>query len=248
MKVEGRIRDFVILLDKFIYILGKHWLFAVNWAIAIYVGLPLLAPVLMQNGYTGLGNFIYDIYGPPVCHQLPERSFFLYGPQPTYTVEELDDLAGEQVPLRYTGNPEIGQKIGICQRCLAIYLTLLFGGIAFGLVRGQLRPPPWQVMILFLLPMAIDGTGQLVGLWESTWLKRTITGVLASTGLIWLVYPVIEEGMRDVQVQALKQLDKDRAKSCAGSRPAAGGKDEEHQAKAAQDEQREQLVQTMGDE
>ncbi len=93
-RVTGRTRDLVILLDKFIYVLAKHWLFAVNWAVAIYVGLPILAPTLMARGYDRLAAFIYRVYGPPQCHQLPERSYFLYGPQPWYSAEELQRLTG----------------------------------------------------------------------------------------------------------------------------------------------------------
>ena len=42
--VTGRTRDVVILLDRLIYILAKHWLFAVNWAVLLYVALPCWPP------------------------------------------------------------------------------------------------------------------------------------------------------------------------------------------------------------
>lgn len=212
-KATGFTRRIVIALDQLVYLITNHWLFAVNWALTLYIALPLLAPVLMHNGYRDAGLYIYKLYGPPACHQLPERSYFLYGPQYDYSLDELNQLLGAETPQRYIGNDQIGYKIAVCQRCLAIYMTLLFAGLAFAVVRDQMPPLPWQYVLLFLAPMGIDGTGQLVGLWESTWLTRTITGISASAGLVWFLYPMIETGMRDAKLKAKQQLQKDQARS-----------------------------------
>jgi hypothetical protein len=56
--------------------------------------------------------------------------------------------------------------------------------------------------------MAIDGTTQLIGLRESDWLWRSITGALFGVGSVWLVYPYVEAAMRDVQAQAREQWRK----------------------------------------
>jgi len=227
--VTGRTRDVVILLDRLIYILAKHWLFAVNWAVLLYVALPLLAPVLMHDGHEGWGAYLYDLYGPPTCHQLPERSYFLFGPSATYSLSELEALTGGEVPLRYVGNGEIGYKVGLCQRCLAIYVTLFLAGVAFALVRPRLRPLPWKVALLGLAPLAIDGVGQLVGLWESTWLTRTLTGAAASLGVVGFLYPVLDRGFEDVKRTVERQLHLDGGGSAGG---APRGEEQERQGGA----------------
>ena len=230
-RATGRTRDLVIFLDKIILVIARHWLFAVNWAVTLYLALPLLAPWFMAQGYDRIGSFVYRVYGPPTCHQLPERSYFLYGPQYDYSLEELTTLLGGDVPLRYIGDATMGFRVAICQRDVAIYTALLFAGLAFGLVRRRLRPLHWKHMLLFLAPMAIDGTGQILGLWESTWLTRTITGILASSGVVLFLYPLLEEGMQDVQQTVRRQL----GMASEGASGAFSGGDEEPETESAED-------------
>ncbi len=61
--------------DGFTYWLGKHYLAVFNLLVLIYMGLPVLAPMLMKAGYTAPAGLIYRGYGM-VCHQLAFRSFF----------------------------------------------------------------------------------------------------------------------------------------------------------------------------
>jgi hypothetical protein len=88
-RATGCSRDIVILLDKLIYVIARRWLLLANTFWAIVIALPLLAPVLMANGFPQLGQLIYQAYAPQ-CHQLPERSYFFYGKQYYYTLPELD--------------------------------------------------------------------------------------------------------------------------------------------------------------
>jgi len=242
-RATGCTRDLVIFLDKLIYILARHWLFAANLAFVVYIGLPFLAPTLMANGYERWGRLIYRLYGPPVCHQLPERSYFLYGPRYYYTLEELHALVGEDMPARYIGDEKIGYKVAICERDVAIYTTGLMAGLAFAFVRRKLRPLPGRQFVrftlIFVLPLAIDGTGQLLGFWESTWLRRSITGAIAAAGAIWLTYPYIEVGMQDVQQTIVKQLHLEREQRDSG---AARDKDEDDQSQCAEEHQGKELV------
>ena len=57
--------------------------------VAVFVGLPFLAPVLMDAGATTPAKIIYRVYAF-TCHQLPERSIFFYGHEHFYSVEELE--------------------------------------------------------------------------------------------------------------------------------------------------------------
>lgn len=196
--VTGRTRDVVIFLDKLIFQLAKHWLFLANLTWGLYVGLPALAPILMLAGHTWLGSVIHTAY-KVACHQMPWRSFFIGGPQMTYTYEELVRLVGPALTARYIGDATIGYKVAICQRDVATYGSILLAGLLFGLVRHRLKPLPIWAFLLSLVPMGIDGTTQLFGLRESNWPLRVITGVLFGLASVWLAYPYLEEGMRDIR-------------------------------------------------
>jgi uncharacterized membrane protein len=208
-RATGCARDVVVLLDKLIYVIARRWLLLANTFWAVFIALPLLAPVFMANGLPQVGQLIHQVYAPD-CHQLPERSYFFYGKQYYYSLPELRELVGPDVPLRYVGDPLIGYKVAVCERDVAIYGTLAIAGIAFGLVRRRLYPLGQGAFLrfaaLFALPMAVDGFGQLFGFWESNWISRTITGAVAAAGAVWLVYPYIEKGMLDVQRTIIRQL------------------------------------------
>jgi uncharacterized membrane protein len=203
--VTGRTRDVVIFLDKLIFQSAKHWLFLANLAWGLYVGLPILAPILMLAGHTWLGYVIHNAY-KVACHQIPWRSFFIGGPQMVYTYDELRTLVGPALTLRYIGNATIGYKVAICQRDVATYGTMLLAGLVFGLVRHQLKPLPIWTFILSLAPMGIDGITQLFGLRESNWQLRVITGALFGLASVWLAYPYLEEGMRDIRNEVNRKL------------------------------------------
>jgi len=196
--VTGRTRDIVIFLDKLIFQLAKHWLFLANLTWGLYVGLPILAPILMLTGHPWLGNVIYTAY-KVACHQIPWRSFFIGGSQIVYTYQELIALVGPALTERYIGDATIGYKVAICQRDVATYGTILLAGLVFGLVRRRLKPLPIWAFVLSLVPMGIDGLTQLFGLRESKWQLRMITGALFGLTSIWLAYPYLEEGMRDIR-------------------------------------------------
>jgi uncharacterized membrane protein len=46
--------------------------------------------------------------------------------------------------------------------------------------------------------MAIDGGTQLIGLRESNWLLRTLTGGLFGMAAVWWAYPYVQAAMNDV--------------------------------------------------
>ena len=127
------------ILNRTVYAVAKHWLLLANTVMAAHVVLPSLPPALMSAGYTSAARLIYTAFRP-LCHQLPERSFFLFGPQLTYTLEELQRLVGPDVPLRYVGSADVGYKLAVCQRDIAMYLAVLLAGLVFVSVRRRLGP------------------------------------------------------------------------------------------------------------
>jgi len=179
----------------------RCWLGFAILALVLATGLPLLPPLLMHRGHYSAGQLGYTLFSP-FCHQLPERSFFLFGEQWVYSLDEIVSALGRAVPSRYVGNPELGFKMAVCERCISIYGVGLIASLIFVLARRYVRPVPVWVFPVMIAPMAIDGTGQLVGLWTSTWLSRVITGGLFGLAGVLLAYPLIDE----VMTQAHRQL------------------------------------------
>ncbi len=177
-RVSGRTRHLVILLDKAIRWIAKHWLMLFNLTFGIYAGLPVLAPLLMSWGQVRLANVIYFAY-QFACHQMPSRSFF------------------------------IGRfQMAICQRDFALYGGACVAGLVFAFVRNRIGPLPVPVWVILIAPLVIDGSTQVLGLRLSTWQLRTVTALLASGSTVWLVYPYLEEGFRDIRISAGSQLSK----------------------------------------
>ncbi len=204
--VTGRTRDLVILADKVIFQLAKHWLALANIFWGLYVLLPVLAPLLMASGLTLPAKVIYTIYRP-LCHQRPERSYHLGGPELVYSPEELVAGGVNLDPFaRDIGNEALGWKVAFCERDVAIYGAIFLGGLAYALVRQLRRGQgvgtwrmPLRVFALFLIPMGVDGLLQLFGVYESNWLLRTITGVIFGLGAVAFAYPYAQEGFDDVR-------------------------------------------------
>jgi len=139
---------------------AHHWLLFVNLLIALWVGLPWLAPVMMQWGWTSAAKAIYFIYSFQ-CHQLPERSFFLFGRQAMYSLAEIQ-AAWQQtndpfILRQFIGTPEMGWKVAWSDRMVSMYTSILLGGLLYGLARRQMKPVSFWMLAIFLLPMVIDG-------------------------------------------------------------------------------------------
>jgi len=139
---------------------ARHWLFFVNMLVAIWVGLPWLAPVMMHLGWTSAAKAIYFIYSFQ-CHQLPERSFFLFGRQAMYSLAEIQAAwqpTNDPFVLRqFIGNFEMGWKVAWSDRMVSMYTSILLGGLLYGLVRKQMNPISLGTFAILLLPMIIDG-------------------------------------------------------------------------------------------
>jgi len=199
--VTGRTRDAVILVDKGIFKLAKHWLALTNLATGLYVGLPLLAPILMLTGWTVPAKAIYFLYRP-ACHQRPERSYFFGGPQAYYTPEQLAAAGVDLDPLaRAIGNPLVGWKVAVCERDVAIYGTVFLAGLLYAAWRRRRGhwKMPIRYFVLFLVPMGIDGTLQLFGVYESNWFWRSVTGAIFGFGSVLFAYPYVEEAFADAR-------------------------------------------------
>ena len=243
-----------MILDRIFYTLARRWLFFLNLLVAVYVGLPMLAPVLMNAGMTGPAALIYRAYSP-MCHQMASRSFFLFGEQPAYPraiagsdltpIEEymagIPEFANASAdPAQWStfilsarafrGNEQMGYKMALCQRDISIYLSILIGGLIYGVVRrrGPVRPLPfWLFVIIGLGPIALDGfsqlfsqlfiglgadaLAQLVPLRESSPLLRSLTGAIMGFSLVWLLYPRLDDQFTATANDIGRRLEQRRA-------------------------------------
>ena len=138
--------------------------FFLMWNLLIFIG-PMAIPtgsIQDLSGYTIISEneeVINDIpfpwnipytCGDRMCHEKAERSFFINS-----------------------------NEMSFCARCTAIWLGL---AIALGFsIFFKIKIEDRYLLLLILIgivPLAIDGLGQLVGFWESTNLIRLATGLL----------------------------------------------------------------------
>lgn len=241
---------FLNRVDRFLYTFSRRWLTIINIIVALYVGLPMLAPALMQVGLPGPARAIYTLYSP-MCHQMASRSFFLFGEQIAYpralaqtdltpieaympTLPEFMGVPTDPtewpaflMPARqFVGNTQMGYKMALCARDMAIYGFVLLGGLIYGAARRRyrIRPLPLWAFVLFGMgPIGLDGFSQLFSqygsaleplaflntlfpLRESTPLLRTLTGAIFGLALVWLTFPHIDAGMQGTERELARKL------------------------------------------
>lgn len=179
--------------DRVMHWISRHYLALLNLVMFLYVGLPVLAPVLMTGGATIPANVIYTMY-KPLCHQFGFRSFFLFGEQTYYplaeagiagvkTFEQATGITGVQDPTgfarfearQYVGNEVVGYKMALCERDMAIYGAILLFGIVYSLTGRRIRPLHWMLWILIGMgPIGLDGFSQLFSQMEWAWLASIL--------------------------------------------------------------------------
>ena len=150
-----------------VYGLRRYWLAGVLAAMLVFTSLPFLAPVAMQAGWTDLGNLIYTLYSP-FCHQLPQRSWFLFGEKLTYTLDEIAQvyphLEAWQLR-RFTGAPGMGWKVAWSDRMISFYFLTPVFGLVYAIARAlgwRMRPLSTRLFVVLLLPIALDAGTHLV--------------------------------------------------------------------------------------
>lgn len=145
------------------------------WAIGLavvflWVFAILLAPVAKANGYAVISSPLYHFFSY-ICHQISERSMH---------------IAGEQ--------------FGVCSRCFGVYFGLLFGFAVYPLWRNidEIEPLPRYWLFLSLIPISIDWSLTIFGIWENTHLSRFITGLILGIACSTFIVPAIVEITRNL--------------------------------------------------
>jgi uncharacterized membrane protein/glutaredoxin len=207
---------------------SKHYILVVNLFLFLYVGLPFLAPVLMNAGMTNAARPIYSVYSL-TCHQLGFRSWFLFGEQAAYpreaagvpglstygeaTGQSEDDLLAAR---RFLGNEQVGYKVAYCERDVAIYASMFLFGLVWAIGRKRIPALPFIAWIVIGMgPIGLDGFSQLLSqipgwqFWEyreSTPFLRTLTGAIFGLTTAWFGFPVLQETFEETRIGLEKKL------------------------------------------
>ena len=132
-------------------------------------GRGLIVTVIGQSKMNTNHNLSNRSWTRYICHQRPERCFSISG-----------------------------KPMSICSRCLGFYLGLVVG-LFLPIVIAKIMLIDGNtlllIMLISLIPMALDGLTQLLGLRHSNNTLRFITGFLAGVvlGLIftWLLIKIL---------------------------------------------------------
>jgi uncharacterized membrane protein len=149
--------------------LRHHWLAVVNTVLGTWIALAVITPIGYAMGFTGPASTVFHAYRF-ACDELPTHSFFINGYQ-----------------------------VCLCERCLAIYSSVLLAGIALAIVRKHrtVRGINWWGWVACMLPMALDGGTQFFGLRESSVWLRLLTGAIFGIGTALFTLPQLQGAASD---------------------------------------------------
>jgi len=188
MAVTGWQRTVVIFLQKGVYYLTKYWYSFFMAAGSLFLFLGFLAPALQAEGYEGAATAVYRFLALN-NHQLPQRSYFLFGEADlidAYSLEELLIEGADPANLQaFIGNGTIGYKTGLNHRMIAIFVGIVVGGLIWGIRKGRPRLSIIQ-FVLLTLPLLIDGFSHMASETGSgfrganSWLVRLTDGTFTA--------------------------------------------------------------------
>ena len=152
------------LLNKVASWILRHWLLLINVLMGFYVLTPFSAPILMKSGLINQAYAIYTIYSTQ-CHQLPERSYFLFGQSLTYPLDLINTVRGSTAVLtlrQFIGNDQMGYKVAWSDRMISLYTSVWVGSMLYAFSRRRLRPLPFVLAGILLMPILLDGGAHFI--------------------------------------------------------------------------------------
>jgi uncharacterized membrane protein len=184
-----------IKLVRATYFFMRNWLVILIAILGIINILPFFAPLLMKLGLKDPANFIYLLYAP-LCHQMAQRSFFLFGEQVMYAPQEFPisiagNLVGDMFALRaFSGNETLGWKVAWSDRMVYMYGMAWLALIFYQKFKSRIKIKRINLFlfVILLMPMALDGISHVVsdfqgGLYEgfryeNEWLADLTSNIL----------------------------------------------------------------------
>ena len=127
------------------------------------------APIAKANGLVAISSPLYHFFSF-ICHQISERSFHVDG-----------------------------EPFGVCSRCFGVYFGLLLGFVIYPIWRNitEIEPLPRVWLFLSLIPITVDWSLTIFGIWENTHLSRFVTGLILGVACATFIVPAIVEITRN---------------------------------------------------
>jgi uncharacterized membrane protein len=125
----------------------------------------VIAPLASTRGSSSVALTIYQAFSH-LCHQLPERSFFIGG-----------------------------QKFAVCTRCTGIYFGFAAAALSYPLLRSLRRTdtPARKWLFVAATPLGVDFFLGFFGLVENTHWSRFVTGAILGAAVVFYVLPGLVE-------------------------------------------------------
>lgn len=151
----------------------RVWMTALA-VVLLWVTLMLLGPIAAANGFENISTPVYTFFSY-ICHQIPERSMHIDG-----------------------------HAIAVCSRCFGVYFGILAGLVIYPIWRppDYLEPPAKFWLFLSLVPISIDWSLTVVGIWDNTHFSRLLTGLILGVACSTFIIPALVEIFRNISQRA----------------------------------------------
>jgi uncharacterized membrane protein len=145
------------------------WFLAAAGSLAL-ISLIIGAPLALDAGHPFWGLTIYQAFSF-VCHQIPERSFFV-----------------------------AAHKFAVCSRCTGLYSGFATAILVYPVVKSlrQTEAPARTWLFIAAAPLAIDYSLGYLGIWDNTHTSRFVTAALLGAVSVFYVMPgLMDLSLRD---------------------------------------------------
>jgi len=145
------------------------WFIVASGSLAT-IALIIGAPLALQAGFPFLGLTLYRSFSY-LCHQIPERSFFI-----------------------------AEHPFAVCSRCFGLYAGFSTAVIFYPLLKSlrATETPERKWLLVAALPMAVDFSIEFFGFGHNTHFSRFSTGALVGAVAVFYVIPgLVELTLRD---------------------------------------------------
>ncbi len=128
--------------------------------VIIYDLLFTLAPILIHFGINA--DLLYKFF-QPVCHQMDERSFHIFG-----------------------------YKLAVCSRCSSIYYGLTLGITSYPLFKSlnNIEIPSLIFLVIPLIALAVDFSVNYLDIAQNSFVSRSITGGVLGISTAFFFVPI----------------------------------------------------------
>lgn len=133
--------------------------------VSLIIACIVLAPLAASTNHSLISLALYRAFAN-LCHQIPERSFYLYG-----------------------------SPLAVCARCWGLYGGFALGFALYpvfgSLTRAVMPHRCW--LLLAAVPTSVDFLLGFLGIWENTHVSRGLTGaLLGMTSALYVVPGVLD--------------------------------------------------------